>query len=197
MTRIVKADERTLPHNLEAERAVLGAILVHNDSLDAAMESVKEGDFYREAHKTIFSVMVGLHDRHIGVDFVTIREDLTRLGVLDDIGGPSYITSLADGVPRSVNVKHYARIVADLSVRREVIYATNKVHSEAHGGERNGVELVRYADGLFLAIDTQRYGSDLVAPEESVCEGTRQEPRKTRCDERCVDRRGYRAHHAK
>ena len=93
--------ERTLPHNLEAERAVLGAILLHPDAFNLAAEVVDSGDFFRDAHRRIFDKMVNLVERGHAVDLVTLKDELGRSGELDEVGGPSYIAALVDGVPRS------------------------------------------------------------------------------------------------
>src|SRR6202023_3814440 len=105
--------ERTLPHNLEAERSVLGAMLLHNDAFNLAAEVVDAKYFYRDAHRRIFDKMVKLVERGDAIDLVTLKEELGRAGELDEIGGPAYITALVDGVPRSTNVEHSARIVKE------------------------------------------------------------------------------------
>ena len=105
--------ERTLPHNLEAERSVLGAILLHNDAFNLAAEVIDAGDFFRDAHRRIFDKMVKLVERGDAIDLVTLKEELTRSSELDEVGGPAYITALVDGVPRSTNIEHYARIIKE------------------------------------------------------------------------------------
>src|SRR5688572_15712505 len=112
------APERTLPHNLDAEKSVLGAILIHNDAFNHAAELIDSRDFFRDAHRRIFDKMVVLSERGDAIDFVTLKEELTRGGDLDDVGGPAYIASLADGVPRSANVQYYARIVKEKATLR-------------------------------------------------------------------------------
>src|SRR3954462_14284493 len=109
MPEALVAAERTLPHNLEAERSVLGAILVNNDTFNLAVQVIDSRDFYRDAHRRIFEKMIALNERGSAIDFVTLKEELSRAGELDDAGGPAYMTSLADGVPRATNVEYYAR----------------------------------------------------------------------------------------
>src|SRR2546423_9401881 len=103
--------ERSLPHNLEAERSVLGAILLHNDAFNLAAEVIDSTDFFRDAHRRIFDKMVKLVERGDAIDLVTLKEELGRSGELEEVGGPAYITALVDGVPRSTNVNHYARSI--------------------------------------------------------------------------------------
>src|SRR3981189_2316463 len=98
------AIDRPLPHNLEAERSVLGAILIHNDAFNAAAEVLNPRDFYRDAHRRIFDKMVQLSERGHAIDFVTLKEELSRTGELDEVGGPAYIAALVDGLPHATNV---------------------------------------------------------------------------------------------
>ena len=90
--------ERTLPHNLEAERSVLGAILLHNDAFNLAAEVIDSADFFRDAHRRIFDKMVKLVERGDAIDLVTLKEELGRSGEIDEVGGPAYIAALVDGV---------------------------------------------------------------------------------------------------
>src|SRR5688500_8238603 len=133
---IALAAERTLPHNLEAERSVLGAILVHNDAFNLAAQVINEKDFFRDAHRRIFDKMIVLNERGAAIDFVTLKEELSRSGDLDEVGGPAYIAALADGVPRATNVEYYARSVKEKSTRRNLIYAANKILTNAYEAEQ-------------------------------------------------------------
>src|ERR1044072_2756945 len=105
--------ERTLPHNLEAERSVLGAILLHNDAFNLAAEVIDSNDFFRDAHRRSFDEMVKLAERNGAIDLVTLKEELGRSGDLDEVGGPAYITALVDGVARATNVDHHATIIKE------------------------------------------------------------------------------------
>jgi replicative DNA helicase len=100
------APDRTLPHNLEAERSVLVAILLHNDAFNQAAEIIDSNDFFRDAHRRIFEKMILLSERRHAIDLVTLKEELGRTGEVDEVGGAAYIASLADGVPRATNVEY-------------------------------------------------------------------------------------------
>ena len=128
--------ERTLPHNLEAERSVLGAILLHNEAFNLAAEVVDTADFFRDAHRRIFDKMVTLAERGDAIDLVTLKEELGRSGDLEEVGGPAYITALVDGVPRSANVEHYARIIKDVASARH--------HQDIHGNVFAAAELTHF-----------------------------------------------------
>ncbi|HKT80424.1 MAG TPA: replicative DNA helicase [Vicinamibacterales bacterium] len=144
--------ERTLPHNLEAERSVLGAILLHNDAFNSAAEIIDSGDFYRDAHRRIFDKMVQLAERGNAIDLVTLKEELGRAGEIDEVGGPAYIAALLDGVPRSTNIEHYARIIKEKSTLRNLIYSANKILATAYDGEDEADIILDQAEHAIFAI---------------------------------------------
>ena len=144
--------ERTLPHNLEAERSVLGAILIHNDAFNSAVEVIDSSDFFRDAHRRIFDKMVRLQERGDAIDLVTLKEELSRTGELDEVGGPSYISALVDGVPRSTNVEHYARIIKEKATLRNLIYSANKILANAYDAEEEADTILDQAESAIFAI---------------------------------------------
>ena len=125
--------ERTLPHSMEAERTVLGAILIENEAFHNASEILTERDFYRDAHRRIFQRMASLSARGDAIDLVTLREELSRSGDLEAIGGVAYLSSLVEGVPRATNVPYYSRIVKDKAVLRSLIAAANRISQSCFG----------------------------------------------------------------
>src|SRR5438874_1127719 len=144
--------ERTLPHNLEAERSVLGAILLHNDAFNLAAEVIDAADFFRDAHRRIFDTMVTLVERGDAIDLVTLKDELNRAGAIDDIGGPAYIAALVDGVPRSTNVEHYARIIKEKATLRNLIFSANKILSTAYDAEEDADSILDQAEHAIFAI---------------------------------------------
>ena len=153
MPELAVAD-RILPHNLEAERSVLGAILLHNDAFNLAAEVIDSKDFFRDAHGRIFDKVVKLAERGDAIDLVTLKEELGRAGELDEIGGPAYITALVDGVPRSTNVEHYARIIKEKATLRSLIFSANKILTTAYeGGEEADVILDQAEHAIFAIAD--------------------------------------------
>jgi replicative DNA helicase len=148
----VPATERTLPHNLEAERSVLGAILVHNDAFNVAAELVDSGDFFRDAHRRVFDKMVDLNERGQAIDLVTLKDELVRSGDLDDVGGAAYIAALVDGVPRSTNVEHYARIVKERATLRNLIQSANRILGLAYRAEEDADTLLDQAEQEIFSI---------------------------------------------
>src|SRR3984957_14087943 len=144
--------ERTLPHNLEAERSVLGAILLHNDAFHLAAEVIDSVDFFRDAHRRIFDKMVKLVERGDAIDLVTLKEELGRSGDLEEVGGPAYISALIDGVPRSTNVEHYARIIKEKATLRHLIFSANKILATAYAGEDEADLILDQAEHAIFAI---------------------------------------------
>jgi replicative DNA helicase len=131
---------------------VLGAILLNNDIFNLAVEVVDAPDFFRDAHRRIFEKMVQLSNRGNAIDLVTLKEELGRSGELDEVGGPAYITALVDGVPRSTNVQHYARIIKEKATLRRLISSANKILTTAYEGEDEADEILDQAEHAIFAI---------------------------------------------
>src|SRR5713226_2898247 len=123
--------ERPLPQNLDAERSVLGAILVDNHAINAAIEKLRPEDFFHDHHRRIFQQMMALHESQQAIDLVTLTEELHRHGELEASGGASYLAQLLDGVPHISNIEHYARIVKEKAILRNLIYAAEKIKQRA------------------------------------------------------------------
>src|SRR3989454_5067680 len=144
--------ERTLPHNLEAELSVLGAILLHSDAFTRGAGVIDWGDFFRDAHRRIFDRMVALSERHGAIDLVTLKDELGRAGELDEVGGPAYIAALVDGVPRSMNIEHYARIIKEKATLRNLIFSANKILATAYEAEEDADVILDQAEHAIFAI---------------------------------------------
>ena len=158
--------ERTLPHNLEAERSVLGAILLHNDAFNLAAEVIDAGDFFRDAHRRIFDKMVKLIERGDAIDLVTLKEELGRSGDLEEVGGPAYITALVDGVPRSTNVEHYAKIIKEKATLRSLIFSANKIVATAYDAEEDADVILDQAEHAIFAIADDKVREGFVSMKQ-------------------------------
>ncbi len=168
MSDFQELPERTLPHNLDAERSVLGAILIRNDAINAATILVDSDDFFRAAHRLIFDKMVALSERGQAIDFITLVEELGRAGQLAEVGGPAYIAALTDGVPRATNVEHYARIIKEKSTRRQLIVSANRILAEAYTGEDDAEVLLDAAERQIFEIADDSIRSGFVPLSELV-----------------------------
>ncbi len=162
--------ERTLPHSLDAERSVLGAILVDNNAFNLAAEVIDSRDFFRDAHRRIFDSMVALNERRDAIDFVTLKEELQRQSALDAVGGPAYVASLADGVPRATNVEYYARIVKEKATLRGLIYAANGILTSAYEADQDADLILDQAETAVFAVADDRLRSGFVPMHKLVVE---------------------------
>src|SRR4249919_562777 len=163
--------ERTLPHNLEAEKAVLGAVLINNQVFNQAAEVIDAQDFFRDAHRRIFEKMVGLTDRSEPVDLVTLKDELSWTSELDEVGGPAYIAALTDGVPRSANIEYYARIVKEKSTLRRLIQSANDVLVRAYDAEEDADNLLDEAERSIFQIAEHRLRAGFVRVGDLVDSG--------------------------
>lgn len=143
---------RTLPHNLEAEKSVLGAILLDNNAINAAAETITAEDFYGEAHRLVFAAMCALSEDTAPIDAVTLAERLGRSDQLERAGGLAYLSELMDGLPRALNVGQYARIVKDKSSLRNLIASANSIITSAISGEDETDEIIDQAERRIFEI---------------------------------------------
>jgi replicative DNA helicase len=165
------AIERPLPSNLEAERGILGAILIDNHALNTAVEKLKPEDFFLEPHRRIFERMIGLGETQQAIDLVTLTESLGRTGELEAAGGPPYVAQLVDGVPRISNVEHYARIVKEKAVLRNLIHAADAIQQQALDAGDEADAILDRAESLIFEIAEERVRAGLIGVKELVREG--------------------------
>jgi replicative DNA helicase len=124
------------PQDLDAEIHVLGGILIDNKALKRALEVIDRIDFYLEKNRRVFSAMMALDQKKEPIDIITLCDSLRSFGVLDNAGGPAYISSLADGVATAANIKHYCKIIKNKSLARRSLELTNEVQNAiSEGGD--------------------------------------------------------------
>jgi len=154
--------ERPMPSNLDAERSILGAILLDNHALNTAIEALKPDDFFIPQHRSIFNQMIALGEAQHAIDLVTLTEELHRRGELESSGGAPYLASLVDGVPRVSNVEHYARIVKEKAMLRNLIHATHNIQQHAFDGEDGADTILDNAESSIFALAGDRVKAGLV-----------------------------------
>jgi replicative DNA helicase len=162
--------ERPLPQNSEAERSILGAILLDNNALNASIEMLKPEDFFHEHHRRIFQQMVALGEAQQAIDLVTLTDALHRRSELEGAGGAAYIAQLMDGVPRVSNIEHYARIVKEKSLLRGLIHATNSIQQQALEAEDDADTILDRAESTIFQLAEDRVRSGLVGVRDVVRE---------------------------
>jgi replicative DNA helicase len=164
---------RTLPHNAEAERTVLGAVLVDNSAFNSAAEVLNRDDFYRDGHRRIFDAMAALAERSIPIDTVTLKDELVRTSSLEAVGGAAYLASLVEGLPRITNVDEWGRIIREKAVLRRLIHASTRIAQECYEAERDPSEILDSAEKSIFEIAERRLNQGFVGIRDIVKESFR------------------------
>ncbi len=161
--------EKLLPQNIEAECGVLGSIIIDPEAIVQVSDFLHPEDFYRDAHRTIYEVILHLYQSSEPADFITICDELDRRGRLDDVGGASYITSLINQVPTSGNVEYYGHIVERTSTLRRLIHAAGQIAAVAYEEADADVALDK-AEKLIFEISQRHTRSDFSSMEEILAD---------------------------
>ena len=163
-------EERVPPQNIEAEQAVLGAMLIDKEAIAKASEILSSADFYREAHRVIFNAMLELYNKNEAVDMVTVTEILKRDNKLEDIGGLAYITSLANVVLTAANVKYHADIVAEKSVLRQLVRVSTEIAAMGYEANEDVGTLLDTAESRILEISNRKKKADFTPINDVLME---------------------------
>ncbi|HEX8250607.1 MAG TPA: replicative DNA helicase [Pyrinomonadaceae bacterium] len=148
--------EKPLPSSPESERVILGAILLDNTLISQAIELLSQDDFYSPLHRRVFRAMSNLFERGDKIDPILIGEELRKEGQLENIGGVATITNLTYGLPHFSNIAHYAKIVHDKAVIRNLIKVCNQVVSEALSEEEDAEVVLDHAEQAIFALADER-----------------------------------------
>ncbi|SFA49856.1 primary replicative DNA helicase [Anoxybacillus pushchinoensis] len=148
--------DRLPPQNIEAEQAVLGAILLEPSALTSASEILIPEDFYRAAHQKIFRTMLQLSDRGEPVDLVTVTSELADANALEEVGGVSYLTELANAVPTAANVQYYAKIVEEKSILRRLIRTATSIAQDGYTREDEVEDVLNEAERKILEVSQRK-----------------------------------------
>ncbi|MBM3305020.1 MAG: replicative DNA helicase [Candidatus Aminicenantes bacterium] len=148
--------KKTPPHSLEAERTVLGGILVQNENLNVALSVISPEDLYKDAHRKILERIVGLVDKGLPVDLLSLTEDSQRAGILEEVGGAAYLSSLLDGVPRNLNIEYYAQIIKEKALLRRLILSSTRIIQESYEQKEDADDLLNAAQAAIVEVAGQR-----------------------------------------
>ena len=152
-------EQRIPPQNVEAEQAVLGAMLLSHDAVIVAMEKLQPRDFYRDAHRIIFEAMEHLQRENKEIDVITLPEELNRMKKMDDVGGVGYVLNLPNMVGTASNAEYYANIVVEKALSRNLISTCTELATEAYDGEKKTEDLLDDAERRILQLsDTKNRG---------------------------------------
>ncbi len=160
--------DRIPPHNDEAEKATLGALLLSSDTeaLSTVLQYIREEDFYKNAHRRIFHSIVSLFERGESVDLITLVSELKSQGDLEGVGGAAYISSLTSAVPSAANVEYYAKLVQETSIRRRLIRISAEITQDAYDAGNDSRLTVEEAERkIFEITDKQQTGAFVRARE--------------------------------
>jgi len=151
--------EKTLPCNLEAERSILGAILLDDKAIYVVLGSLRTDDFYLESHRRIFGKMTTLAADGTAIDLVTLKNELQRSDDLESAGGAAYLASLTDGMPRAVNVEHYAQIVKEKATLRRLIQVSNEIMARSYQDDEQAGDLLKDIERSVFEIANRQFRS--------------------------------------
>ena len=158
---------RVLPHNDEAEQAVLGCVLIDEDAPITILNELKPDDFYQPAHKDIFQAMLNLSYKDKPIDFVTLVQEVEELGVMDGVGGLTYLTSLTTFVPSADNYRHYLDIVKKTSLLRQLISSSQKIMDCAYSGDAEE-DALSLAEREIYALSEKQDKSSLIDMNDAI-----------------------------
>lgn len=154
------------PHNLEAEQYVLGSMLLDREIIVSISSIIKKEDFYSEAHKEIYGAICELFEKSKPVDIITVAEELNKKGILEKVGGIDYITNLMIGVPTTVNVMHYARIIEEKSILRKLIRISGKIIEKSFEQSEEVEQILDFAEKNIFDIIEKRSSHEFVPIKE-------------------------------
>ena len=176
---------RIPPQNIEAEKSVLGAMLIDEEAIGLAIEILDVSWFYEDSHQKIYSAIVALYQNRKNVDLVTLSDKLKSDGTLDPIGGQTYLSMLIDMVPTAANVEHYANIVKEKGILRRLIKNATQIVQECHGNKGKVAEVVDTAERLIFEVAELKHKQNSFHVKELV--KTAIEKAKALIEEQSVD----------
>jgi replicative DNA helicase len=162
------------PQNLEAERKVLGGILLDNDVLHEVIPILKADDFYRDSHQTIFRAICELYDLGKAVDGLTLAEELIRRGDYDSVGGDETLAEIANSVPHAANAKYHAEIVREKSISRKLIEGATEIIRDGYSNRMTAKELLEVAENKIFQIAEDQIKGDTHDIREVVTQAMEQ-----------------------
>ncbi|HSX42234.1 MAG TPA: replicative DNA helicase [Candidatus Saccharimonadales bacterium] len=140
------------PQNIEAEAAVLGAVLTSKDAMDKIADIITDVDFYRTDHQTIYRAVLRLYDKRAPIDLVTLTNELEGVKQLDGVGGAAYLAELVNSVPTAIHVAHYAEIVHQKAVLRRILTAGQKISQLGYEEDREVAEVLDQAEKAIFEV---------------------------------------------
>lgn len=154
-----------MPQNTEAEASLLGAILIDSDAIVKVADIINPGDFYDERHARIYEAILQLYEKHSPIDVLTLSDQLKGTGMLDMVGGASYLTELTNFVPTAAHADRYAEIIAQKSMRRRLIKASQSIAELGFDEAQSLQELIENAETRLFEVSQQHIKQDITSIE--------------------------------
>lgn len=168
INEIASTVDRLPPQSIEAEQAVLGAIILEGESITKAIDVLSPEDFYKEPHRKIYTAMLELFDKNEPIDLITLSEHLKDKGVLEEAGGISYLSQLATVVPTSANIRYHAKVVREKALLRAIIRSCTEIISKVYEMPEDAEEMVDYAERLIFEISEKRTNANFYQMKDVV-----------------------------
>ena len=168
MATMASATDRLPPQNIDAERSLLGSLLIDPEAITRIAGQIGSDDFYREAHRAIFGAVTTLASRNEKTDYITLCDQLARDGTLADVGGEDRVVELASAVPTPFHVEHYAAIVRRTSILRQIIQGATRMVASAYAPEAAPEEVLDEAESLIFSIANEVHTRDIRPIRESL-----------------------------
>lgn len=160
--------EKLPPQNLEAEMAVLGSMLIDDDAISVAAERLDKDAFYKDTHQRIFEAILELYNANKAVDLITLTDELKRKMLLEEIGGVSFLSALANSVPTAANIAHYVKIVKEKGILRTLISNSTKIVSLCYESDGNVDEVVDHAERLVFEVSDRKHHGSYIHLKEII-----------------------------
>ena len=161
--------KRSMPNSLDAEQSVIGSMIMDKDAILTAMEMLTRDDFYHKQYGILFDAMIELYSKGLPVDLITLQNKLKEKEVPEEISSLSYVKELLDAVPTSANIKYYAKIVKDNSMRRRLIRLNEEIENECYAGKESIDTVMDMTEKkVFDLLSTRGGGGDYVPIRQVV-----------------------------
>jgi replicative DNA helicase len=158
------------PQNVEAEKSILGSVLLDQDSLTSVVQILKPDHFYKKAHVDIYSAIIDLYEKREPIDLVTLTAQLKNKGNFDKVGGAAYLASLASGVPTSSNIVHYSKIVQDHYIKRQLIAAATKASRDAFDETADVRQLLDETEQSIFSLSQKQLKQNFLPLKDTLAE---------------------------
>src|SRR3989337_2789750 len=165
-----KITGRVPPQDLDAEKSIIGAIMIDRDAIISIAQVVKPEHFYKEAHSDIFSAMFTLYENREPIDLITLTAQLKKKGVFDNVGGAAYLAELASAVPTAANIAQYAQIIRDHFIQRQLITASAKSSQAAFDETADVRRILDEAEQAVFALSQEHLRQNFIPLKDALAE---------------------------